>query len=509
MDTKKLYKANLNIVAIIALIFAVINIVEGYYIATVLIFAILGVLIVPNYFFKNKMSDSTRYLIVSLVQYFTVYIVAIVKGNMIENFGLLIAACIISCIYFDKKIIVIESVVVNVTLIGAIVFSMEHAFTGVGLNTVLRLLLSFEIALVVLYMIAKWARVYIEQAQDKALHSEELLKTISEKMAESEQLREKQESMLQEMNDSAKERETLIQQIQQKMKESEEAALLQARTVEQVNKSMEENKVLLEQVNLKMQESESLSEEQEKILQNTKEVAKSVTDLSSQVKDVSSQLSEGTQSQSEALNQLKEAVDKISDEIQQVAKATKSSGEYSAKAGEMVKVSNLKMTLLLEAMDSISNLSEEIKSITKAIDVISFQTNILAINASVEAAHAGERGKGFAVVANEVKNLAAKSAEAVKNTEGMIEKVLLAILQAKKIATETADRLNETVSITEESDSIIRTIVDKTEEQTQGIEKLENAMATISQTIEQNYSTVHVNTEIASQLLEQSKKMID
>ena len=101
------------------------------------------------------------------------------------------------------------------------------------------------------------------------------------------------------------------------------------------------------------------------------------------------------------------------------------------------------MSELVRAMNEINEFSSETKKIVKTIEDIAFQTNILSLNAAVEAARAGAAGKGFAVVAEEVRNLAGKSAEAAQNTTRIIESTVNSIVSGNKLCAEVAEKMNK------------------------------------------------------------------
>ncbi len=218
-------------------------------------------------------------------------------------------------------------------------------------------------------------------------------------------------------------------------------------------------------------------------------------------------LSTGAERQASAVHKLSSNIQEISRNIDHTSNDANNAKKYSSDGSKQLELCNSKMAELSAAMQEISGSSQQIGGIIKTIEDISYQTNILALNASVEAARAGTAGKGFAVVAGEVQSLANKSAEAAKNISGLISESISLIEQGASLTNSTKLILADVVNNAQQSTNLIGNIAASATQQSQSLRLATQEMEQISEIVQTTAATAEESSMSAQQLYNHSDEL--
>ncbi len=239
-----------------------------------------------------------------------------------------------------------------------------------------------------------------------------------------------------------------------------------------------------------------------------------INESASQVDTGSQQVAIASQSLAQGSTEQASAVEEVTATIGDITERTRANASNAAEAEKLVSHTkadaqdgNAAMREMLEAMDEITQASENISKIIKTIDDIAFQTNILALNAAVEAARAGDHGKGFAVVAEEVRNLAAKSAAAASETSEMIEDSIAKTTNGSDIAERTAGKLSEIVDAVDKIFEYVTSIAQASTEQADALVQVDKAIEQVSTVVQNNSATSQQCAAASEELSNQAKSL--
>lgn len=248
--------------------------------------------------------------------------------------------------------------------------------------------------------------------------------------------------------------------------------------------------------------------ETKKVLATIQITAQEIDSGSEQMAKAAMDLAEGSTVQSQMVQEVAEMVNKMAVSLEDKAKEAEETVKMAEGAAAVMMDGNAKMQELKEAIGEIEKCSNEIHNIIGTIEDIANQTNLLSLNASIEAARAGDAGRGFAVVAEQVKNLAEESANAAGETKKLIETTVAAVRKGISFADVTAESMNSVISKAQESIGMMNKISIELREEVTNMYQIDSDVARVAEIVDNNSATSEETAAVSQQQTAQVATMV-
>jgi len=424
-------------VVVVCLIFGGMNMVldDGLIVGLAIVICgiVTGVLVFLS---KNRLSLLTRGIILSTVQLMLLIVASSLRHELHGMFPLLLASMAIAAIYFDKRNLIIQFVLIDAaSLIGFVFKSYFYGETEVAF--LIKGLLGVNVGAVIILYLVRCCQGHIENA----------------------------------------------------------------------NKARLEADGLLSQVKVQSEEASRLAEEQSEVVRRIADISQSVNLSSDKMLRVADRLNSSAEEQTTAIGEIAAEIGSINEQTSKSLDESEQASQLTKESAELLDDGNREVNKMADAMEKIERSTDGISSIVKTIEDIAFQTNILALNASIEAARAGAAGKGFAVVADEVRTLAGKSSDAVNHTAALIDSSIKAVAEGKEIAENVLIKMRNVMEKSEQSAVRSELISGLTCGQVESLVSVKTRMDRISQAVTQNTELSEESAQIAREVAEGASKM--
>ena len=243
------------------------------------------------------------------------------------------------------------------------------------------------------------------------------------------------------------------------------------------------------------------------IVGNVRAGTETIAAASDQITAGNLDLSARTEAQASSLEETAASMEELNSTVRQNAENARQANQLAASASEVAVKGGHVVAQVVDTMHAINSSAGKITEIIGVIDSIAFQTNILALNAAVEAARAGEQGRGFAVVATEVRNLAQRSAAAAREIKVLIGDSVDKVGTGSKLVAQAGTTMEDIVTSVQRVADIMREITTASQEQSQGIAQVNQAINQMDDATQQNASLVEEAASASTSLQDQARHL--